>query len=209
MADKSPNELFRLGQVVCGEMAVFTVPLAGIAYAQGAPYVALRVCALTVVLCIAYFVFKHLWLGWIIDANGERQKVMARDRYGVLTTQTTHAQRRSEASNLATIRRRAIVGSVTVALTCGAMAYSWWDRPDLKLPVMLLSVIGLPTALLAAKELAFELLYLAGFQYMKGARVLDPKPSRPGFDQVVSQHAHGHARLASEAEAIKHLNSRR
>jgi uncharacterized membrane protein len=53
-----------------------------------------------------------------------------------------------------------------------------------------------------AKALGVEFLYRIGIQHwIKGAKVLDPEPVRPGRGVVENQKVHGDARLASEAEA--------
>jgi hypothetical protein len=53
-----------------------------------------------------------------------------------------------------------------------------------------------------AKALGVEFLYRIGVQHgIKGAKVLDPEPVRPGVELVEEQKAYGESRLTTEAEA--------
>jgi hypothetical protein len=132
--------------------------------------------------------------------------VVDRDQHGILTTQTTRDQRRSEASAAKLERRKQLVMGLVVALVCAVLSYAGVDYPSFK-PALLLAVpVGLFGAGLAVYDLAFELLYQSGFQHMKGARVLDDAPVRPGLEDVKSQKAHGDGRIASEDEALAALN---
>ncbi len=165
---------------------------------------AFSLSGVSAVLFCTWAALRRYELGWFIDARGERQKVVARDRHGVLVNPTTHDQRRGEELAEKEGRRAGLTLCGAGAVLCAAAAWGLW--PSYAGFSFLLICAGALMAPGFFYFLALELLYQSGFQHMKGAKVLDPPPRPPGLDSVMAQKAHGDARLATPDEALELLN---
>jgi len=155
---------------------------------------------------IAHQIAHRQALGWWIDDRGERQKVLAFSRgYVIHGQRTTYLQRIAEEQATRTARRWRIFWFGLVSLPPGYFAWQQMCAADwaLAVPVGLLSLYALVPL---AWNLEAELLYLAGWQDMEGAKVLDPPPGRPGLDAVYAQQVFGAVPLPGEAESISILN---
>ncbi len=104
-----------------------------------------------------------------------------------------------------------IAQRVRYAVFEGQHAYLWGYFVALPIAfVIACAIIIYPLMGLSniASGLWLEFPYQLGFQWIKGAKVLDPEPDRPGIKEVEEQKAHGDARVATEAEAIDMLTTR-
>jgi hypothetical protein len=144
-------------------------------------------------------------LGWIIDERGERQKVDSWNGDIPVFTPTTYSQRIVDEAWYRDDRRKNILRWGAGGWSAAGLAYYFWSlhgQPDI---AYLGLVIAGMTALFCLGQwyepFFLELLYLAGWQDMKGAKVLDGRPRQPGLEDVYQQKAHGDARLATEQEA--------
>jgi len=163
---------------------------------------------------------KRHALGWVIDETGERQKVEAIRGGKALYTPTSRQMREIEEVSVSVWRRTHLARFGALALVLAGIAYAAYDNLEALNRGSLLGAIGIGFGGLAAFFgavilllvlilVAEELLYQCGFQDMKGAKVLDAPPHRPGLREVAAQKAHGDARLAGEHEAQNILNPRR
>lgn len=150
---------------------------------------------LAVVLLIHHHIARRHALGWIIDASGERQKVERWNGGVAIVKPTTRAQRLIEQAGLRHIRRKGLLWSSIVGWPLAYVGHILIQHGQQALgdiayvaSLSAILIVWLPMAI-------YELLYQIGFQDMKGAKVLDPEPHRPGFDDG-----------ASEAEAGGFLN---
>lgn len=153
---------------------------------------------------------RRLWMGWAYDENGERQKAqywLRGEPYSV-SPKTTREQRLSEEAFWRDRRRRTLAWTALVGFPAAYLTWWLWAQQ-----VDFLAFIDVPVFLFTCFVLGqfgyyllLELLYLAGFQDMPGARVMDLELPKPGLEEVIRQQAHGGARLASEDEAIELLN---
>jgi hypothetical protein len=165
----------------------------------------------------AFFLFslqrvaRRQALGWIIDDNGERQKVTSWSRGHAIFTPTTRSHRIVQEAQLRDERRKSLLWSGV--LGWGLAGFAWYAWPQIRSSDLMAMLFGLAclfggTALLGwFMHLLTELLYQSGWQDMAGAKVLDHPPSRPGLEEVEQQKTHGDARVASEAEALALLNA--
>ena len=147
-------------------------------------------------------------IGWVIDVNGERQKVLHWNRGYPVFVPTSRGQRIVEEAEMNHQRRRALLWSTLIAGSGYFGFYYLYDHHHVQwagvsaLVAMFVTVVAwLPMAV-------YELLYQIGFQDMKGAKVLDPEPYRPGPDEVARQKVHGDADVATQAEARDLLGGR-
>jgi hypothetical protein len=149
-------------------------------------------------------------LGWIIDDNGERQKVSRWNRGHAIFTPTTRDQRLIEEAQLRDERRKKLLWMG--AVSGGLSALAWYAWPHIRTSDVLAMLFGLACLFGSFAVIGWfanflnELLYLSGWQDMQGAKVLDRAPSRPGLDEVAQQKTHGAGRIANEAEALAILN---
>jgi len=149
-------------------------------------------------------------LGWIIDGNGERQKVTRWNRGHAIFTPTTRDQRIIEEAQLRDERRKKLLWMGVVG--GGLSAFAWYAWPHIRTSDVLAMFFGLACLFGSFAVIGWfanflnELLYLLGWQDMRGAKVLDRAPSRPGLDEVAQQMTHGAGRVANEAEALAILN---
>jgi hypothetical protein len=149
---------------------------------------------------------KQIALGWVIDETGERQMVSRwNDGYAIFTP-TSRDARIIEAAEIRD-RRRTILGifllgwMASAALTYYAWTQSYDFHDQFWINVFWTgATAGVLFAIGTAVQVTKETLYLWGWQYMKGARVIDAAPMRPGLDDVLLQKSHGDARLATEQE---------
>jgi hypothetical protein len=155
-------------------------------------------------------VTRQVALGWVIDPNGERQKVDAWVKGLPIYTPTTRAQRIADEAFVRDARRRNLLWLGLSGWGAAAAAFYLYPRYAQSAWFMIgLFVCGLAAIVLVPlwlTELMDELLYLSGWQYMKGAQVLDGEPQRPGLEDVKQQKAHGDGRVATEDEALGLLN---
>jgi len=146
--------------------------------------------------------------GSFIDENGERQLIEGNSRGRVIYTPTRWGTRLVEEETLRKRRR------IQLFWTTPPLALMTWGAVVLYGPrtmvfSLLLDVVALGCGITWwIKPFATELLYQTGYQHMRGAKVLDPEPVRPGVEQVVRQKAHGRASVAGESEAIDMLGGR-
>ena len=147
-------------------------------------------------------------LGWVIDDNGERQKVTHWIRGQPVYFPTTRSQRTIEEAEMNHDRRRALFWSAVIGwplLYAGGFLYRH-HHPTLSIAAY---VVGWFTVLLVfAPQLFGEVLYQFGYQDMQGAKVLDPEPYRAGPADVARQRVHGDADVATAAEARDLLRGR-
>jgi hypothetical protein len=148
-------------------------------------------------------------LGWITDEHGERQKVGLYSRGQSVFTPTTRDRRLVEEAFAKKERRQVLVRMGAVAWPLSFLAW----RGFALYPDDVWTVVGIFSALFAIvpmaawlKALALEIAYQAGYQDMKGAKVLDPIVARSGLQEVQQQKAHGAGRIATQDEAIASLN---
>jgi hypothetical protein len=151
---------------------------------------------------------------YITDERGERQRVISWNRGQPVYNPKTWQQRVHEEAILRSKRRWAILGSAPFVLGPIWLAYDAYTggNPWLGVAAAPLLLYGaLPFGLLFfIPNVLKELLYQSGYQGMEGAQVLDGAPkAQPGRELVETQKAHGDAQLASEAEAVALLNSRK
>jgi len=156
--------------------------------------------------------------------TGEWQRVLhGGNRKGFLVDQRPREQRRQEELEGRRDRQTEITKYV-VALVVSAVLLVWgWSwvmeqraqgiatpnghlNSDISFGLFaifgffgLLFVLAMAWGLL--KAIGSELVYRAGVQHgVKGAKVLDPEPVRPGREVAEQQKVHGSSRLATEAE---------
>ncbi|MDE2133322.1 MAG: hypothetical protein KGJ49_01845 [Alphaproteobacteria bacterium] len=152
---------------------------------------------------------------YVTDERGERQRVIKWSHGIPVYNPKTWQQRVHEETILASKRRWAILGSAPFVLGpiwLAYEAYTTGGNPWLGVAAAPLLLYGaLPFGLLFfLPNVLKELLYQSGYQGMEGAKVLDRAPkAQPGRELVETQKAHGDAQLASEAEAVALLNSRK
>lgn len=143
-------------------------------------------------------------LGWIVDDNGERQKVERWVRGHAIFNPTTRSQRIIEEAHLRDERRKYLIWHGLPGWGLAALAVYIWPhlfRSHITFYSFMLCVLLGGGALGSwFLNLGNEILYLSGWQDMKGAQVLDEPPMRPGFRDVLLQKTHGDARLATEQE---------
>jgi hypothetical protein len=144
-------------------------------------------------------------LGWITDGNGERQKVEGWVRGHAVCTPTTRAARIAEEAQFRDERRKRLVwwgvpGWALSGLAIYLVASNARYSDGIGFTLFLSVSLGGVAALAWLGVLGKEVLYLLGWQDMKGAKVLDGEPRRPGLEEVLLQKTHGDARLATEQE---------
>jgi hypothetical protein len=187
------------------------VILAGMAWAywQAATWVEGLVLAGCVVagLILHHVAHRHA-LGWIIDSHGERQKVEHLNRGNAIFTPTTRSQRLVEEAASKDMRRKVLVVTLVLGGGLSYLAVYLYNPAHWEYAVIP-AVFGGLLLLWALPNLLGELLYQLGYQDMKGAKVLDPEPTRPGIEDVAQQMAHGDATVADQNEALNLLNPRR
>jgi len=153
---------------------------------------------------------RRLALGWIIDDNGERQKVESWSRGHAIFTPTTRTQRIVEEARFRDERRKELLWQGAGVLGLGVIALYAWPRihsSDLLFMTLVLSCLfGGVLLLIWITTIWSELLYLGGWQDMRGAKVLDNARPQPGLEDVARQKVHGEGRVASQAEALALLN---
>jgi hypothetical protein len=152
--------------------------------------------------------------GWIIDDNGERQKVERWNRGHAIFKPTTRTKRIIEEARTKAQRRKDLVWyGLAVAGFYGGAAYIWvTHQRGVGLGGLLfwpLIVFGLAPLGVWLAGMADEILYLSGWQDMTGAKVLDAEPIRPGLADVMNQKVHGEGRVATLPEALNLLDPQR
>lgn len=169
--------------------------------------------------CFALLVYAAYWRRkyrprYVTDERGERQRVIKWSHGIPVYNPKTWQQRVHEETILGSKRRWAILGSAPFVLGPIWLAYEAYTQSNFWLgaaagPLLLYG--ALPFALIFfLPNVLKELLYQSGYQGMEGAKVLDRAPkAQPGRELVETQKAHGDAQLASEAEAVALLNSRK
>jgi hypothetical protein len=160
-------------------------------------------CLVGLALVGQHIAHRHA-LGWIVDAQGERQKVEHFNRGNAVYKPTTHAERIALEATLTAKRRRTMV---LAALLGGIPAFCAWYMLGTSYSTLALvaGLIGAPFLLVAAWELLVEAAYLWGNQDMRGAKVLDAAPVKPGLIDIEGEKVHGDAPFASEDEALHFL----
>ncbi len=149
---------------------------------------------------------------YIVDEQGERQRVIKWSHGIPVYNPKTWRQRVHEEVLLRTERRKMLLA---FGLVVGPLVgFGLWLRPQDEFwgnMVLGFAAVGsLYSIMQWLPALANELRYQFGDQGMEGAKVTDkaPKP-QPGREVVETQKAHGDAQLASEAEAVALLNSKK
>lgn len=190
--------------------AVLTAAIAIRFWRFASPVELAWMAGIVVALLVAQHIAHRLDLGWEIDpVTGERQKVEFILRGEKFAKTTTRARRMVEEVVLRRERRLQLLWSTPVGW---GLAYAaWWLYAPAgwgwaagigACAAFFLLLVWLPATVI-------ELLYLVGWQDMKGHRVTSPPPVRPGIADVAEQKAHGDARFATQAEAAKLLGGRR
>lgn len=181
----------------------------GWAYWRSATWREGLVCAGLVIagLILHHIAHRHA-LGWIIDSTGERQKVDHLNRGQAIFTPTTRNQRLVEEATVKSQRRKDLAWALAFGGGLGYLAYSLYKPDQWGLAALAGSFGGLFLLFGVLPRLIGELFYQLGYQDMKGAKVLDPEPKRPGVEDVARQKAHGDASIAGEAEALNLLKPR-
>ena len=154
-----------------------------------------------IALGVFHYVAHRHALGWIIDSHGERQKVEFWIRGEPICKSTTRAIRLKEEAQERSARRWKILGYGTVGVLL-AWAARQMPQPTETWLAWVLGIFAAPLLAVLAMELGGEALYQAGYQDMKGHKVLDPEPQRPGAASIASQKVHGAASAADEDEAL-------
>jgi hypothetical protein len=151
---------------------------------------------------------------YITDENGERQRVIKWSHGIPVYNPKTWRQRVHEETILRSKRRWAILASAPFVLGPIWVAYEAYTESNPWLgaasyPLLLYGALPFGLFFFLPNVLK-ELLYQSGYQGMDGAKVTDkaPKPP-PGREVVETQKAHGDAQLASEAEALALLTTRK
>lgn len=150
---------------------------------------------------------------FIVDEHGERQYVKGWNRGQPVYDPKTWQQRIQEEALLRRERRGRILGALVILAPLGW--FTWWLYSWVGGFAIALVVIGGGGSLLfmlaiLIANVAKEIAYQSGYQGMQGAKVLDARPTaQPGREVVEAQKAHGDARLAGEAEAVRLLNSKK
>jgi hypothetical protein len=163
-----------------------------------------------VILFGAQWVARRQALGWIVDSNGERQKVESWNRGSAVFRPTTRGQRIVEEAAERDTGRRQLFWYGAPGWAMAAFTYYLYPGAANSDPAsggyLLPGLIAFGFLVPWFCFLFLELLYLSGWQDMKGAQVLDSEPPRPGLDDVYQQKAHGRGRVATEEEAVALLN---
>jgi hypothetical protein len=150
-------------------------------------------------------------LGWIVDDSGERQKVKRWNRGHAIFTPTTRSTRIVEEAGVRDGRRKILFwnGLIGGGMAAGA-TYLWMTNPKFSdFSLMLFGALAMVGGCLLLQWLGHfgkELLYQIGWQDMKGAKVLDRQPTRPGLEDVLNQKVHGEGRVATLSEALSLLD---
>ncbi|HEY0466578.1 MAG TPA: hypothetical protein VGC79_20360 [Polyangiaceae bacterium] len=169
----------------------------------------LALAAVAAVLAVTQYAARLQARGWVIDERGERQKVNYWLGDTAIYTPTTRSQRVVDEGVTRQERRRNLfVGAAAFAASAAATWWIWiYHQHDMLVLLFIPAIGGLVYgAGMLVGQSTLELLYLTGFQHMKGAKVRDPEPPKPGLDEVRQQKAHGDAHLASEDEALALLD---
>jgi hypothetical protein len=163
---------------------------------------------------IGWDIWKRRKPRYIIDEHGERQRVIAWNRGQPVYDPKTWQQRIHEEAILRRQRRFYLV--ISAPFVIGPIWLCVWAYDNTIALVwsatfwLALFVAGPFAVRYFLPALFGEIGYQLGYQGMQGAKVLDRQPKvRPGREVVEEQKAHGDARVASEAEALKLLNSRK
>ena len=146
---------------------------------------------------------RKIALGFVYDERGERQKVEIRDGDNFIFTPTSHHQRTIEEAVEKKTRRRDLIG---YGIFGWGSAYITVLASTSNSPMkfVFICIPGLLAATLLAiwlRSFFLEIAYQLGYQGMKGAKVLDPAPIRPGLREVAQEKAHADGRVATEDEA--------
>jgi hypothetical protein len=151
-------------------------------------------------------------LGWFTDDNGERHKITHWNRGHPIYVPTSRGQRLVEEAETKSHRRKLLLWLGLFGWGFAIWANYLWPRygPSAGINGLFYVTVYFGGLLLFLwfLELGMELLYLSGWQDMKGAKVLDPPSPRPGLDNVMQQKVHGEGRVATEEEALALLNPR-
>jgi hypothetical protein len=166
----------------------------------------IEAAALIVALLVVHHLARRQVVGWVIDEHGERQKVEYTNRGHVFFKPTSWDQRMAREPVLRRQRRITLLWSTPVLMALIWAALQLYHPPDNWIWAMVVGAFALMTFVYWIEPAVTEGLYLGGFQDMKGAKVLDPEPVRPGLADVAAQKAHGDARMAKEDESDHLLN---
>ncbi len=151
---------------------------------------------------------------YITDENGERQRVIKWSRGIPVYSPKTWRQRVHEEAILRSKRRWAILASAPFVIGPIWVAYEAYIQKSFWLGAAVYPVLlygAMPFAIFYfVPNFLKEVLYQLGYQGMDGAKVMDKQPqAQPGRELVEAQKAHGDAQLASEAEALALLTTRK
>ena len=160
------------------------------------------------IFAVAKFAKRQSY-GWIVDAQGQRQKVDDINRGRAIYHPTTWKERIIVEASEKQARRKNIGWAFTWTVLLWAVAWSIYRENTIGdlIPLALgFAIVGCMSAVPLLYLLAKEIVYQSGFQDVQGAQVLDAQPIHPGLDDVAGQKAHGDARVATEDEAVVILN---
>lgn len=154
---------------------------------------------MAVILGAVLWLLHRYNLGWAVDENGERQRVLGHDRFGAIMNPTTHAMRRHEAFVARRKRLLIMAGCSAAALLLGTAAWNLY--PQLPSSGIFVGALATIPALGAVACLVIEAVYQLGFQHMPGAKVLDDLPTQLGPAALADEMAYGAAGIATADEA--------
>lgn len=139
----------------------------------------------------------RLWFGrWSFNRQiGEYQRILYDAGENYVLVGPPHLERVTE--DLRGRKQRNRVFSIWLAAAIGVGLLMLLVAPASV--VFLLLFLG---TLFVLPSLFWDTLHALGFQHMKGAKVLDPAPIRPGVEDVTSQMAHGKAGPANQDETL-------
>jgi hypothetical protein len=210
---QTPRLVWYLGQAVWWWIVSVTwaclgglLLILGVAWTYGYQVSLLALAVAGAVLVAVQYVARLQARGWVIDDRGERQKVNYWLGDTAIYAPTTRQQRIVEEGVRRQQRRRNL--AIGAAILAGCSLTTWWiieyHQHDFRVMLLLFSI---PYGVFGAGHVVYqsilEMLYLTGFQHMKGAKVLDPEPYKPGSEVAANQKAHGDARPATENEALQ------
>jgi hypothetical protein len=150
---------------------------------------------------------------WIIDSDDQLQKVDATVRGARFGVSRSREERAIEEAYELKRRRSFLWWAVPAAFATGMWEYGIIfgnDRSAFNGPAPI--VVGVVALIFIGGSIYYlgvEYLYLAGYQNMKGAKVLDRKPRRVALQNIAEEQVHGAARVVGRDEARDVLNPKK
>jgi hypothetical protein len=162
--------------------------------------------------------------------NGEQYRVLWRRRSGELFSDKTDRYQRLEEERAARhARRQKLLAELALAalsilawlygpalfksfyplFPVGTVAFfGKWNVPAL-IGWLILLFAAIPKTVASIAALLDELFYRAGFQFVTGAKVIDPRPTPLGRGAVDNQKVHGDADFESADQAVWRMSGKR